>query len=667
MTHRHPVYDTDTHFKIDGLTRIVKNASETKTMLVQYDHNSERFTFEVPRYVDGHDLSLCNAVRVHYINIDKSKRTENKGVYEITDLQISPNDEETVVCSWLVSNNATQLIGALHFVVQFACTSGSEVLYSWNTARHTSVSVADGIYNGDEIAEDYADILQLWEARLLEDKEYISDLSKNVSDLSRDVSDLSKNVSDLSDEIKDEGSCISDPTVSSVKPVPETSAPYAEVVEIGGMTRKCTNLIPFPYGNTTKTENGITFTVNADGGITINGTASGNASFYILTQQIFRSGITYSYGGQADGVIIYLSYTDESGATKYIANPSAVTWGQGWTLVALYITVTTGKTINNATVYPMLNEGSTALPYEPYFEGLRSAPTTEVESVGVNLWKPFTTQSLNGVALTVDENGVCTLNGTCAASANFTVDGGTLDAGTYWFSDNAQGTFSNDNYARVQVNFATGLSLQTVNNDASNKKVVMTLKEPTTYSRRIRIESGHTYSNCKLYPMLNKGTAQPYRPYFRNTLPIPEAVRNIDGYGEGNPDNAEEYNAIICKDGKWKYSHKGDIEDNAWTPLATPEVTDISDILPDNLIGVEDGGTVSMVNEFGYDVPNTVNFYTYNNELMCADTFVGDLKGTANKALCDGKGRDIAKTLDEMKTALGTYVIDIDELVGEGD
>lgn len=168
MAHKHSVYDGDTHFKIDELTRHVKNESEIKSMLVQYDHNSERFTFEVPRYVDGHDLSLCNAVRVHYINIDKSKRTENRGVYEVTDLQICPDDDEIVICSWLISNNATQLVGALYFVVQFACIEDNEVVYSWNTARYTGVVITDGIYNGDDIEREYADILQVWYEKLFE-------------------------------------------------------------------------------------------------------------------------------------------------------------------------------------------------------------------------------------------------------------------------------------------------------------------------------------------------------------------------------------------------------------------------------------------------------------------------------------------------------------------
>lgn len=43
--------------------------------------------------------------------------------------------------------------------------------------------------------------------------------------------------------------------------------------------------------------------------------------------------------------------------------------------------------------------------------------------------------------------------------------------------------------------------------------------------------------------------------------------------------------------------------------LAEPVITDISDLLPpDNLIGVESGGTVTMVNEYEYDVPSKVTY-----------------------------------------------------------
>lgn len=166
MAHSHPVIDADTRFEIDGVTRLVKNVTETKTMLVQFDHNSERFTFKVPRYVDGHDLSLCNLVRVHYINIEKSKRTENSGIYKVTDLAVCPDDEQFVTCSWLVPDTATQLVGSLHFVIQFACLENDNVLYSWNTARHTSVTVTDGLDCGDFVVRENESILTKWKEQL---------------------------------------------------------------------------------------------------------------------------------------------------------------------------------------------------------------------------------------------------------------------------------------------------------------------------------------------------------------------------------------------------------------------------------------------------------------------------------------------------------------------
>ena len=55
MPHTHPVVDSDLHFAINPLTREITNNSK-KVKLMQYDHASEIFTFEIPRYVDGHDI-----------------------------------------------------------------------------------------------------------------------------------------------------------------------------------------------------------------------------------------------------------------------------------------------------------------------------------------------------------------------------------------------------------------------------------------------------------------------------------------------------------------------------------------------------------------------------------------------------------------------------------
>lgn len=169
MAHKHSVYDSDTHFIIDGVTRAVKNASAVKTMLVQHDHDSERFTFEIPRMVDEHDMSLCNSVQIHYINTDSSDKTKQAaGVYEVADIQISPDSDDVVICSWLISANATRYAGILAFVVRFACVGeDGELEYVWNTAIHQNVAVVSSIYNGEIVAEEYADILEQWRQELI--------------------------------------------------------------------------------------------------------------------------------------------------------------------------------------------------------------------------------------------------------------------------------------------------------------------------------------------------------------------------------------------------------------------------------------------------------------------------------------------------------------------
>ena len=47
----------------------------------------------------------------------------------------------------------------------------------------------------------------------------------------------------------------------------------------------------------------------------------------------------------------------------------------------------------------------------------------------------------------------------------------------------------------------------------------------------------------------------------------------------------------------------------AFYPSATPEVTDISDLITsDNFIEVDGGGTLTFENEYGYDVPSEVEY-----------------------------------------------------------
>ena len=166
MAHQHPVKDTDLHFVIDPVTRVVKNNSG-KIVIMQHDHQSEILTFELPRYIDTHDMSLSNTVRVHYINIGtSSKYTPVSGVYEVNDLQVDATNENLVTCSWTLTNNATQLEGTLNFIIRFSCLTGDTIDYSWSTAIYSGIIVAKTIDSSDYVMTAIPDILEQWKESL---------------------------------------------------------------------------------------------------------------------------------------------------------------------------------------------------------------------------------------------------------------------------------------------------------------------------------------------------------------------------------------------------------------------------------------------------------------------------------------------------------------------
>ena len=164
--HNHNVYDTDNKFTIDGISRAIKNVSSSKTTVMQFDHNSEVFTFEVPRYIEGHDMTECNRVEVHYLNIDAVTKEENKGIYLIDDLTVNAEDETKLTCSWTISQNATKLVGSLNFLLRFMCLTDDIVDYVWNTSIFSGIYVSKGIYNSKVVAEQYIDTIKSWENRL---------------------------------------------------------------------------------------------------------------------------------------------------------------------------------------------------------------------------------------------------------------------------------------------------------------------------------------------------------------------------------------------------------------------------------------------------------------------------------------------------------------------
>lgn len=165
MGHAHLVKDTDVYFEIDAITRKIQ-AKSGKSALIQGDHNSEKFTFRMPRWIEEHDMVQCNSVQVHFMNVDSSKKAQSKDIYEVDDLRVDTEDEDYISLTWLISNNATKYAGRLSFLIKFKCVTDGVVEYVWNTAIYTDISIYEGMDNGEAIAEEYSDILEQLKSKI---------------------------------------------------------------------------------------------------------------------------------------------------------------------------------------------------------------------------------------------------------------------------------------------------------------------------------------------------------------------------------------------------------------------------------------------------------------------------------------------------------------------
>ena len=154
MAHTHKVIDTDRHFIINANSGEITTNSR-KLKLKQYDHQSRVFTFEIPRYIDGHDMLLCDQIQIHYSNIGDEQRVDN--VYEVTDLRTKTDNGEVLIFSWLISSNVTSQVGTINFTIRFSCTADGIADYVWNTTICSLIQVVGSIYNTSSVVDQYPD------------------------------------------------------------------------------------------------------------------------------------------------------------------------------------------------------------------------------------------------------------------------------------------------------------------------------------------------------------------------------------------------------------------------------------------------------------------------------------------------------------------------------
>ena len=136
--------------------------------------------------------------------------------------------------------------------------------------------------------------------------------------------------------------------------------PYLEDTEVERIESIGANLIPFPYKDKDKTQNGITYTVLADGGIKRVGTSTGYGSYVFSSNMHFEDGKTYYKSPDT----LQIAYKKADGSMGYVSGEK-FTWKAEYTLHSVYIQINSGVTVDEI-IYPMINVGSTKIPYTPY-------------------------------------------------------------------------------------------------------------------------------------------------------------------------------------------------------------------------------------------------------------------------------------------------------------
>lgn len=142
-------------------------------------------------------------------------------------------------------------------------------------------------------------------------------------------------------------------------------------------TVRSKNLLKYPYYQTTKTQDGVTFTDNGDGSITVNGTnestrkvlfsiASVSKPIQLVPQKKYTFSVNEEYAGRCG---IQIQGVADDGTRKTVMNIASITkktFTSDYVNHLIFITVSEGASIDNLTIYPQLEEGTESTEWVPY-------------------------------------------------------------------------------------------------------------------------------------------------------------------------------------------------------------------------------------------------------------------------------------------------------------
>lgn len=246
MLHEHNIIDNDVHFIISdtGEINLLSDNKDSIIYIQQFLHLSESFTFEAPRYIEGHDMSLSNIVNIHFTNIDSKTKEESKDIYPVDGLKVDEQDENKIIFTCKLKDTCTRYVGLLKFSIIFECYEDDVVIYRWPTDIFSKIMIRRTNYNSESIVIEHSDIISEIQNEIKNIKSEFNNIGKSS------IPDWNQNDSTAADYVKNR---------------PFYTSDSVETVILDNLNIDCSSGQYKVPGFTISFEEGVTYTVTWDG------------------------------------------------------------------------------------------------------------------------------------------------------------------------------------------------------------------------------------------------------------------------------------------------------------------------------------------------------------------------------------------------------------------
>ena len=619
---------SEEHIVIGNDRRIIVPES-LRRLAVQHDHNIETVTFDCPRYWDDHDMSEM----VVYINYKLSNGV--MGAY-IADAVTA--DGDIMHFSWTIKREVSDVAGFVTFLVCVKKTDGegNEVNH-WNSELCKDCYISEGMECADAVPEQYPalvtdllermgvveqinidaqtmeELLELTTEQATKAQEEAAIAVESREALMSKLSRSEKVVKNLREnwgleELRPESN------TSYIRSVPSGMLPHAEVTEVGGMTyvedgvmksaavtaieSVGKNLAFNRSGYVTSDYNGMTITrIEGSSRVVVNGTATKECSTKMFSYFKLPAGTyTVSVEGLNANDRLFIAVNGGDILANYIQTgaPKTITISEEKECY-IELIFTSGSAYSNAEIKAMLNAGSSALPYEPY-----TKHTLDI---------PAEVQALDGWGLGIDsechnrivwdpERGV----------KQYRQEVGIIDMGTLTF------TYRESNGRNIFGAYVTNIR-GFVAGDPPLPAVAVGYRAAKVGDTWV--DGDMAYGNSAIG--------------YNKIEFVNNAYTDVESFTSAMRGRYLVY------------------------ALATPIVTDLQEVLPDdNFVEVEEGGMITAVNEHGCDVPMTLAYSLKARGVSMTDIeWLGGTSVTRNKKLLENMLKNFAAESFSTDNAVG--------------